>query len=131
MTKAKLLQAALGAFGLIFCLIYLLAISWPSGWAWHDGPPAANHYFMMIVGVYAVLGVFLIRAAFDPPANKSLIQFTIWSSVVHGAIMAAQTRTMPGMQGHVFGDIPALFLVAIVLGYLTLEPKNAAVAAPA
>ena len=37
--------------------------NWPSGWAWHEGPPMASQYFMMIVGVYATLGVFMILAA--------------------------------------------------------------------
>ena len=45
--------------------IYPLAMFWPSGWAWHSGSPFANDYYGMIVGVYAVLGVFLILAARD------------------------------------------------------------------
>jgi hypothetical protein len=57
---------------------------WPSGWVWHSGH---SHYPMMIVGVYATLGVFLIRAAWNPLENLSLIWFTVWSSAVHGAIM--------------------------------------------
>jgi len=41
----------------------------------------------------------------------------VWSSVVHGAIMAVQS--MPAEHhGHLLGDVPALFLVAIVLGGL-------------
>ncbi len=55
--KSKLLPLALVAFGAVFCLVYPLAMFWPSGWAWHDGAPAASQYFMMIVGVYATLGV--------------------------------------------------------------------------
>jgi len=51
--------------------------------------------FMMIVGVYATLGVFLILASRDPAANRSLIQFTIVSSLVHAAIMAVQSFQMP------------------------------------
>ena len=114
----KLLSAALIAFGAIFCLVYPLAMVWPSGWAWHEGSPAANNYFMMIVGIYATLGVFLIRAAKNPAANASLIWFTIWSSVVHAGVMAYQAMTQPMQQGHMMGDVPALLLVAIVLGLL-------------
>ena len=44
----------------------------------------------MIVGLYATLGVFLLMASRDPYANESLIWFTVWSSVVHGAIMGVQ-----------------------------------------
>jgi hypothetical protein len=36
------------------------------------------------------VGLYLIAAAKDPAANRSLISFTIWSSVVHAAIMAVQ-----------------------------------------
>ncbi|HEX4695093.1 DUF6632 domain-containing protein [Sphingomonas sp.] len=118
MSRHQMLQAALVIFGVVFCLIYPLAIVWPSGWAWHDGPPASSHYFMMIVGVYATLGLFLIRASRDPAANRSLIEFTIWSSVVHAVIMAVQSYSDPMRMGHMTGDVPALVLVALVLGVL-------------
>lgn len=119
MSRLKLLQIALIAFGVVFCLVYPLAIVWPSGWAWHDGPPAASHYFMMIVGIYATLGIFLVRASRDPIANRSLIDFTIWSSVVHALIMAVQSYSPGAHMGHMLGDVPALLLVAAVLGVLT------------
>ena len=127
MSRQKLLQIALIAFGAVFCLVYPLAIVWPSGWAWHDGPPAASDYFMMIVGIYATLGVFLILAARAPSAHRSLIDFTIWSSIVHALIMAVQSYG-PGMHmGHMLGDVPALLLVAVVLGGLTYfrAPRSA------
>jgi hypothetical protein len=73
---------------------------------------------MMIVGVYATLGVFLIRAAKDPAANSSLIWFTVVSSVVHAGVMAVQAIGDPMQQGHLIGDVPALLLVALVLGVL-------------
>lgn len=119
-----LLKVALIAFGSVFCLVYPLAIIWPSGWAWHEGAPASSHYFMMIVGVYATLGVFLIRAAGNPAAHRSLIGFTIWSSVVHAGIMTAQSLNNPMHQGHLLGDVPALVLVAIVLGVLMRGVKE-------
>jgi hypothetical protein len=44
---------------------------------------------MMIVGVYLTLGVFLLNASRDPQAHRSLIWFTVWSSVaiVLGALL--------------------------------------------
>ena len=131
MTSHKLLQLALVLFGAVFCLVYPLAIFWPSGWAWHDGPPAASQYFMMIVGIYATLGVFLILASRDPHANRSLILFTIWSSLVHAAIMAAQSFGNPMHQGHLLGDVPALVLVAAVLGWLYHADRAHQTAIPA
>ena len=117
MSAHRLLQIALAVFGAAFLLIYPLAIVWPSGWAWHAGAPYESQYFMMIVGVYATLGVFLLNASRNPQAHRSLIWFTVWSSVVHGGIMAVQS--MPAEHcGHLLGDVPALFLFAIVLGGL-------------
>jgi uncharacterized protein DUF6632 len=117
MSSHALLKFALTVFGTIFLLIYPLAVVWPSGWAWQAGAPHDSQYFMMIVGVYATLGVFLLIAARDPQAHRSVIWFTVWSSIVHGAIMALQS--MPAEHhGHLMGDVPALFLVAGVLGVL-------------
>jgi hypothetical protein len=110
-------------FGVIFLLVYPLAIVWPSGWAWHEGAPYESDYFMMIVGVYATLGVFLILAARDPEANRSLIMFTIVSSLVHAAIMAYQSLQMPEHMGHLFGDVPGLIAVAVVL-FLLMGPRT-------
>jgi uncharacterized membrane protein len=114
----RLLSGALILFGAIFCLVYPLAMVWPAGWAWHEGSPAANDYFLMIVGIYATLGIFLIRAAKDPAANASLIWFTVWSSVVHTVVMAYESVRSTGHTGHLMGDVPALLLVAVVLGVL-------------
>ncbi|MDR6632270.1 hypothetical protein J2X72_001041 [Phyllobacterium sp. 1468] len=119
MSRLKLLQIVLFAFGVVFCLLYPLAIIWPSGWAWHDGPPSASQYFMMIVGIYATLGIFLVRASRNPMAHKSLIEFTIWSSVVHALIMAVQSYSPGAHMGHMLGDVPALLFVAAVLAWLT------------
>ena len=116
--RYSFLQVALVLFGAIFCLVYPLALVWPSGWIWHEGPPVASHYYVMILGIYLTLGLMLIRAAANPAANRSLIWFTIWSSVVHAGIMAVQSFQNPEHMGHMLGDVPALLLVAVVLGVL-------------
>ena len=111
------LRIALRAFG-VLCLagFYPLTVVWPSGWAWHAGQ---SYYLQMIIGIYATLGVFLLLAAKDPRRHLSLISFAIWSSVVHGLIMAAQCIASPEHRGHLYGDVPALFIVAGVLAYLS------------
>jgi hypothetical protein len=73
---------------------------------------------MMIIGVYATLGIFMLLASRDPLAHRSLIWFTVWSSVVHGVIMAIQSIQDSAEVGHLVGDVPALFLIAIVLAVL-------------
>ena len=69
-TRERLLKVALVAFGAIFFLVYPLGLIWPSGWVWHGGE--GKYYLQMICGVYAVLGAFLIAAARNPSANRSL-----------------------------------------------------------
>ena len=117
----KLLQIALAVFGALCLLLYPLAVVWPSGWAWHSGAPQASDYFMMIAGLYATLGIFLLNAARNPQANLSLIWFTVWSSVVHAAIMAVKSVGGGHQMGHLLGDVPALLLVAVVLSVLVLS----------
>jgi hypothetical protein len=123
--RIKYLQVALMAVGVIFIVgIYSFIMIWPSGWSWHSGPShSLPHYLQMILGVYATLGVFLLIASRDPLANLSLIWFTVWSSVVHAGIMAAQALANPEHMGHLWGDVPALLIIAAVLAFLT--PRRA------
>jgi len=78
----------------------------------------------MIIGIYATLGVFLLIASKNPLAHKSLIWFTVWSSIIHGAIMAVQAIVEPAERANFFGDIPAFFIVAIVLAVLMPRGEN-------
>jgi cold shock protein len=65
------LRIALIVIGLTFIFgIYTLGGLWPSGWAWGQGH---SHYLMMIIGVYATLGVFLIIASRNPYAHKAAL----------------------------------------------------------
>ncbi|ORB28414.1 DUF6632 domain-containing protein [Mycolicibacterium parafortuitum] len=121
-TSYRLLRIALVVFGAVMLLLYPLALVWPSGWAWHHGAPHESQYFMMIVGIYAVLGACLCNAARRPEEHASLIWFTVWSSVVHAAIMAVQSLDGPH-RGHLWGDVPALLLVAVTLAVLTRKSE--------
>jgi hypothetical protein len=115
--RVKFLRIALIVIGLIFLLgVYPLTIVWPAGWAWHH--TGQSPYLQMILGIYATLGVFLLMASRDPLSNRSLIWFAVWSSVVHGGIMAAQAIVYPEHRGHLLGDVPALLIVAIILAVL-------------
>lgn len=119
--RLKYLRVALVVFGAIFLTLILLMKVWPSGWRWQ---PNQTEYEQMFMGVYATLGIFLILAARNPLQHRSLIWFTVWSSAVHAGIMAVQAIVDPAERGHLLGDVPALFLVAIVLGLLM--PRGAA-----
>jgi hypothetical protein len=116
-TRLRYLRIALIVFGVIFTFgVYPLGVVWPSGWTWGQGH---SHYLMMIVGVYATLGIFLMIASKNPVAHTSLIWFTVWSSAVHAVIMAVQALKDAKETGHLVGDVPALLLVAVVLAALT------------
>jgi hypothetical protein len=127
--RIKYLRIALVVVGAIFLVgIYPLTVIWPAGWSWHTGH---SDYLQMILGIYATLGVFLILAARNPLANLSLIWFTVWSSIVHGGIMAAQSLAYPEHHGHLLGDVPALLIVAVALAALTPRGEAARVSPPA
>jgi hypothetical protein len=118
MTEARRIQTlriVLILTGIAFLSLFPLTVFWPSGWAWHSG--GQSLYLEMIFGVYATLGIFLIVASRNPLAHKSLIWFTIWSSVAHGAIMAAQAIAIPMHISHLWGDVPALLIIAAVLAF--------------
>ena len=122
--RVRYLRIALLAVGVIFIAgIYPLTIVWPSGWSWHTGH---SDYLQMILGLYATLGVFLLLASRKPLANLSLVWFTVWSSVVHAGIMAAQSVTNPEHMGHLWGDVLALFAVAGVLALLAPRTRSVA-----
>lgn len=115
--REKYLALALRVFGVFLMIgVYpLMNWLWPDGWAWE---PRQSEYEQMIAGVYATLGLFLFLAAKEPARHASLIQFTIWSSVVHASIMALQAGHDHAEHANLFGDVPALFAMAGVLWWL-------------
>ncbi len=110
------MKIALIVTGLACFSIWPLSIVWPSGWKWE---PHSDLYLQMIEAIYATLGVFLLRATRRPTQHLSLIWFTVWSSIAHGTVMAVQSMVFPMHRGHLLGDVPALFIIAAVLGALT------------
>jgi hypothetical protein len=124
MNRERVLKAVLVVVGLIFLFaVYpLMMYLWPSGWRWQPNQP---EYEQMILGVYATLGVFLLLASHNPSANRSLIAFTAWSSLVHAAIMAVQAFQNASERGHLMSDVPALIIVGIALIVLAPAKQSA------
>jgi hypothetical protein len=114
--KRRYLQIAIVLIGGVFFFLYPLMQLWPSGWVWL---PRQHEYEQMMIGVYAILGIFLIWASRRPEAHLSLIWFTFWSSLVHGIIMGTQAIIDPAERGHLIGDVAALFIAVVLLGWLT------------
>ena len=121
MNRETVLKVVLVLVGSIFLFaVYpLMMFLWPSGWRWQPNQP---EYEQMILGVYATLGVFLLLASRNPSANRSLIAFAAWSSLVHAAIMAVQAFQNASEHAHLLGDIPALVIVGVAL--IVLAPAK-------
>ncbi|HSC97982.1 MAG TPA: DUF6632 domain-containing protein [Casimicrobiaceae bacterium] len=119
--RLQALRISLIVLGSVCMALGPLMLLWPSGWRWEPYQP---HYEQMIVGIYFTLGVFLLRAARDPLRHLSLIWQTVWLSIVHASIMAVQSFSGPQHHGHLVADVPALFIAAGVLSFLT--PRSAA-----
>ena len=121
-TNDKPLRFALLVVGLIFLIgLYPLTVLWPAGFMWE---PRQSEYEQMIIGVYAVLGIFLLMASRNPAEHTSLIWFTVWSSLVHGLIMLFQAIVDPGERANLLGDVPALILIGVVLGILMWQARR-------
>jgi hypothetical protein len=73
----------------------------------------------MMLSVYVTLGVFLLLAARDPSANRSLIAFTAWSSFAHAVLMAGQAFANLIARGELIGSV---VLVVIGIAFIALAP---------
>ena len=114
--RLQALRVALLVLGVVCISLGPLMLLWPAGWRWEPHHP---HYEQMLVGLYFTLGVFLLLAAREPLRHLSLIWFTVWSSVAHGAVMAWHALRDPAERGHLPGDVLGLALVAVLLAVLT------------
>lgn len=75
----------------------------------------------MMLSLYVTLGIFLLLAARDPSANRSLIAFTAWSSFVHAALMAVQAFRNLIQREELWG-VAALVIIGIAL--IVLAPAK-------
>jgi hypothetical protein len=81
----------------------------------------------MLGVVYATLGIFLLLASRNPSANRSLIAFTAWSSLVHAATMAVQVfRNLIPREDLLRAVLP---LVIVGVALIVLAPAKVRVAA--
>src|ERR1700733_14615733 len=80
----------------------------------------------MLGGVYAALGVFLLLALRNLSANRSLVAFTAWSSLIHAAIMAVQAFHNVIPREDLLRAVLPLVIVGVAL--IVLAPAKAGVA---
>jgi hypothetical protein len=105
--QVVLVVVGLGTFGAhIYPLItYFVAGPRPTG-----GTTAP-----MFWTILATLGVFLVRAARNPSAHRSLIAFAVWSSVAHAAVMVLMAIQLPTKRGELLVGVAATALPAVLL----------------
>ncbi len=65
--------------------------------------------------IYATLGVFLVLAARNPSAYRSLIAYAAWSSVAHVAVMALMAIQLPTRRGELLAGLAVTGLSAVLL----------------
>lgn len=108
MRRDRSLKVALVLVGLIFSA---------------DVIPVANslwrqdqsmYTFDMMLSLYFALGIFLLTAARNPSANRSLIAFTAWSCFAHAAVMAVTSFSKSGYRGDIWG-VGVFFIIGVAL----------------
>ncbi len=80
----------------------------------------------MMLSVYVTLGIFLLIAARNPSAHRSLIAFAGWSSVAHAAVMAVQSIYDVAERVHFL--VGVLLFVVIGIALLALAPAKPRIA---
>jgi hypothetical protein len=107
MRRERALKAMLVLVGLLFsALIYPLML-------FVKQDPA----LAMMLSLYVTLGIFLLVAARNPSASRSLIAFTAWSSFAHAAVMSFQASRGLIARGELLGSA-ALVVIGVALTVL-------------
>ncbi len=104
MNRKLALKVALVVVGLLF-----LALAYPMA-LFMQREPALS----MMLSLYVTLGVFLLMAVRDPPAHRSLILFTAWSSFAHAIVMGYQSLLGMVARGELIG-VAVLMAIGVVL----------------
>ena len=86
---------------------------------WHQNQ--SMYTFDMMLSLYVALGIFLLIAVRNPPANRSLIAFTAWSCFAHAAVMTVTSFSKGGYRGDLWGGA---VLVIIGVALIVLAPAK-------
>jgi uncharacterized protein DUF6632 len=119
MGRARALRIVLVIVGLLFS-----AAVYPLAMFFRQEPALA-----MMLSLYVTLGFFLLLAARNPSANRSLIAFTAWSSIAHAAVMGIQAYRNLIARGELIG-VAVLVVIGVVLIVLAPEKEGTERVAP-
>ena len=84
----------------------------------------------MFYTILAALGVFLVLAARNPSAHRSLIAYTVWSSFAHTAVMALMAIQLPNKRGELLAGVAVTALPAVLLFVLARSSARSEGAVP-
>ncbi|MGH8290298.1 MAG: DUF6632 domain-containing protein [Steroidobacteraceae bacterium] len=116
MTQERALKFVMIATGLLFSAgIYPLVASL---WHWQR----SDDIVPMFLSLYVTLGVFMLIAARNPSAHRSLISFTAWSSFAHASVMLVQSYNDVGGRPELFGMSAILIVIGVPL--IALAPAK-------
>jgi hypothetical protein len=114
------MERALKVVLVVVGLLFVAAVYPILMFLWQPHPAEAA--LVMMMSVYATLGVFVLLAARNPSAHRSLIAFTAWSSFAHAAVMVVQSFQMPGERVHLLIGVAALAVIGAAL--IVLAPAR-------
>lgn len=131
MTRARALKVTLVIVGLLFAAGALPMLIMVGGVLRLLGEAALPNVLKtaneaMILSVYVTLGIFLLLAARDPAAHRSVIAFAAWSSFAHAAVMALLSIQVPAARTEWLVTSAVLSIMGALL--LVLAPGRSALA---
>jgi hypothetical protein len=92
------------------------------------GPsPTGGTTAPMFWTILATLGVFLVLAARNPSAYRTLIAYAVWSSFAHTAVMAVMAIDLPTRRGDLLAGVAVTGLAAMLLFVLAPREETAVV----
>jgi hypothetical protein len=116
MVRERALKVLLVLVGLLFS-----AAVYPAIGGLRD-PAHSDTGDTMMMGIYCALGIFLLIAARNPSAHRSLIAFAAWSSFAHAVVMSALGLEIASeREGFLIGS---LVLVVIGVALILLAPEK-------
>lgn len=122
MNRERALKFVMIVVGLLFVAgVYPLVTSL---WHWQQ----SDEFVPMLLSVYITLGVFLLIAAHNPWAHRSLISFVAWSSLAHAFVMLIQAINDVAGRPDLFGMSAVLVVIGVPLIALAPAKRSAELA---
>jgi len=80
----------------------------------------------MFISIYVTLGIFLLFAARNPSAHRSVIAFGAWANLAHAAVMTVMAIHLPNERKGLLIASAMFGLIGVAL--LALAPRRVSTA---